>query len=333
VRKTRELPLSWDQWSVEDHYSELVHQYRQSENTEKAIAYLHLAGLQAVQRSANAYARRALTDAWDLLQSVPDTADRHRQELPILLALGPLWIAAKGWGTPEVERVYRRAQEVCRLVDDRNQLVVVLSGLSYFYSSRAEYQTAYALAEQLHQIAGGVADPELHVYDHAVMGPVLFRQGKIGQAYKHWEHGRTLYAAQPCPHVAIYIGADPGLACTAFSAFSLWYFGYPDQAEQRVREAFRLAEGLTHTFSRTIGHVYAAWVYQLRRDMRASLQQAEAGMAAAQENGFPNLVAWSREYRGGALIHLGHVEEGLAEVRQGLVEIEGAEMKNRLYSE
>ena len=48
---------------LEDHYSELAHHYSRSGNTEKAIEYLHLAGQQAVQRSANSGSDQPLHQA------------------------------------------------------------------------------------------------------------------------------------------------------------------------------------------------------------------------------------------------------------------------------
>src|ERR1043166_8685491 len=67
---------------TEEHYSELAHHYTRSGNTEKAIEYLHLAGQQAVQRSAHAEAINHLTTALELLQTLPDTPERAQQELP-----------------------------------------------------------------------------------------------------------------------------------------------------------------------------------------------------------------------------------------------------------
>jgi predicted ATPase len=49
--------------SLEAHYGELAHHYRLSGNTEKAVEYLHLAGEQAGERSANAEAVSNLTTA------------------------------------------------------------------------------------------------------------------------------------------------------------------------------------------------------------------------------------------------------------------------------
>src|SRR5882672_2668247 len=57
--------------TLDDHYSELAHHYTRSGNTEKAVEYLHLAGQQAVQRSANAEAITHLTTALELLNTLP----------------------------------------------------------------------------------------------------------------------------------------------------------------------------------------------------------------------------------------------------------------------
>src|SRR5262249_8222961 len=47
--------------NLDEHYSELAYHYTRSGNTEKAVEYLHLAGQQAVHRSANAEATHQLT--------------------------------------------------------------------------------------------------------------------------------------------------------------------------------------------------------------------------------------------------------------------------------
>ena len=52
--------------TLDEHYSELAHHYTRSGNTEKAVEYLHLAGQQAVQRSANV---EAITSSDDRLRA------------------------------------------------------------------------------------------------------------------------------------------------------------------------------------------------------------------------------------------------------------------------
>ena len=82
--------------TLDDHYSELAHHYTRSGNTEKAVEYLHLAGQQAVQRSANAEAITHLTTALELLKTLPDTRERAQQELTLHLTLGVPLLATRG---------------------------------------------------------------------------------------------------------------------------------------------------------------------------------------------------------------------------------------------
>jgi predicted nucleic acid-binding protein len=62
----------------------------------------------------------------------------------------------------------------------------------------------------------------------------------------------------------------------------------------------------------------AAWLHQLRREVRAAQERAEAAMALATEQGFPLWSALSAVLRGWALAEQGEGEEGIAQMRQGL---------------
>ncbi len=83
--------------NLDDHYSELAHHYTRSSNTEKAVEYLHLAGQQAVQRSAYVEAITHLTTALELLNTLPDTRERTQQELMLHLTLGPVLMNTRGF--------------------------------------------------------------------------------------------------------------------------------------------------------------------------------------------------------------------------------------------
>src|ERR1041385_5011218 len=67
--------------TLDEHYSELAHHYTRGGKTEKAVEYLHLAGQQAVQRSANIEAITHLMTALELLKTLPDTLERLQQAL------------------------------------------------------------------------------------------------------------------------------------------------------------------------------------------------------------------------------------------------------------
>ena len=103
---------------LDEHYSELAHHYSRSGNTEKAVEYLHLAGQQAVQRSANVEAITHLTTALELLNTLPDTRERAQQELLLHLTLGVPLQATRGYSSPEVKATYTRARELCQQVGE-----------------------------------------------------------------------------------------------------------------------------------------------------------------------------------------------------------------------
>ena len=135
--------------NLEEHYSELAHHYSRSGNTQKAIEYLQLAGQQAVQRSAYAEAITHLTTALELLKTLPDTPERTQQELTLQIALGAAVDGYQRLCSPEVERAYTRARELCQQVGETPQLFPVLLGLWVFYLRAGGVQTARELAEQL----------------------------------------------------------------------------------------------------------------------------------------------------------------------------------------
>src|SRR5215813_3665576 len=127
----------------------LAHHYTEAGFSEQAIPYWQQAGQKAVARSANVEAVAHLTRGLELLKTLPDTPGRVQQELALQIALGAPLQATKGWGAPEVERVYARARELCQEVGETPQIFPVLWGLWMFHTTRGELQTTRELGEQL----------------------------------------------------------------------------------------------------------------------------------------------------------------------------------------
>jgi predicted ATPase len=303
---------------LEDHYSELAHHYTRSGNTQKAVEYLQLAGQQAVQRSANTEAVHHLTTALELLKTLPDTPERAQQELTLQITLGVPLIATKGWAAPEAERAYARAQELCQQIGETPQLFSVLFGLWLVYLLRAELQAARALAEQMLRLAQNGQDSSLFLLAHFALGNVLFWLGELGPARKHLEQGIALYDPQSHRALAFLYGVDPGVYCLSYAVWGRWPLGYPDQALKRGQEAIALAQELSHPHSLVFALNFTATAHLLRREGRAAQERAEAVIALATEQGLPDWVAWGTTQRGWALAEQGQLEEGIAQLQQGL---------------
>ena len=314
---------------LEDQYSELAHHYSRSGNTQKAAKYLHLAGQQAVQRSAYAEAIRHLTSALELLRTLPDTPEGIQQELDVQFALAASLQVTKGPSSLEVEHAYTRARELLQQKGEAPQLFSVLRGLWVLQHVRANLAAARELGEQLRVIAEQAQDAALLLEAHRALGSTLLWQGEFPLARTHLEQAMACYDPQLHRSLTLrYGGADPGVLCLCEIARVVWFLGYPDQALQRSQAALTLAQNLSDPFSLGYAFVFAAGLHQLRREGKATQHRAEEGIALAREHGFTALLSAGTIRRGWAIAEQGQAEEGLIQMQQGLTarQTTGAEL-------
>ena len=306
---------------LEDYYSELAHHYRHSGNTEKAIEYLQKAGQQAVQRSAYAEAIEQFSAAVELLPTLPETPERIQQELTLQIALGMPLILTKGYGVPEVARVYTRARKLYEQIGGSPPLLPVLFALWRFYFVRGAYQIAHELAEQFTPLVYGVQDPVLQLPAYLAPGITFFRLGEFATARKHLERGIELYNLSKerfSRSDTLIYGPDPGVLLLSYTAWTMGHLGHLDQALQRSHEAVSLAHELAHPISEAFALQFAATVHRFRGESRAAQERAEAVLTVAQQQGFPFWMAGGRFVRGWALVEQGQGQEGLEQMRQGI---------------
>jgi class 3 adenylate cyclase/predicted ATPase len=297
----------------------VAHHYTEAGLNEQAVGYWHQAGKHATQRSANVEAINHLTKGLEVLMSLPDTLERARQELDLQTTIGPVLMAVKGFASPDTERAYARARELCQQVGETPQLFPVLHGLWRFYMVGAELQTTRELAEQLFTLAKRVQDPALLLEAHRVMGLTMFWLGESAPARAHLEQGTALYDPQQHRSHAFVYGQDPGVACRCLAAWPIWVLGYPDQALQSTNEALTLAQELTHPFSLVYALNMAVLAHHFRREVQAVQERAEELIGLSTEQGFPMWLAYGTILRGWALTAQGEGAEGIAQINQGLV--------------
>src|SRR5262249_12500919 len=155
-----------------------------------------------------------------------------------------------------------------------------------FHFVRAELQTARELATELLQLVQRVQDPFIvEAYAHWSAGAAAFYLGEPAAARLHLEQGIALY--DPCRHgsLTFFYGADSGVFCLSYTAWVLWWLGYPEQALQRSQEALTLARELSHPHSLAIALFYVAGLSHARREVHAVQEWAEAEVALCTEQG------------------------------------------------
>jgi predicted ATPase len=282
------------------------------------VRYWQRAGQHASERSAHLEASSHFTTGIEVLKTLPETPDRLQHALALYSALGAALQMAKGNAAPEVEDAYTQAYALCQQVGETPQLIPVLLGLWRFYAVRPQLHTARELGERLLRWAQRADDPALTVIAHHALGFTWCSLGAFPAARHHLEAGIARYTPDQRRAPVFRIGQDLGVGCRANAARTLWVLGYADQAVARLHEALALAQELAHPFSLAFAWCWGAFVAQFRRNVRAVHEQAEAAVALATAQGFPQWAAMGTSLRGWALAMQGQGTEGMAQVRQGL---------------
>ncbi len=154
-------------YKLDDHYSALAHHYSRSGNTQKAVDYLQLAGQQAVQRSANAEAISHLTNALELLKTLPDSPSAPSKNSTLQIALACRCIATTGFAAPRGRNsLHPSAGTYASRWEKPHSSSRSYRDCGSFYLVRAEYQTAHELAEQFFSLAQRAQDPALFLEAH-----------------------------------------------------------------------------------------------------------------------------------------------------------------------
>lgn len=297
--------------------------------TDKAIAYLHLAGQRAARLSANAVAIDHLRHALELLKDRPPKRERDELELSLRIAMGTPLTATQGLGATEVQETYQRAYELCQQMGQTPQLFPALWGLWVFYFARAEWPRALELGEQFHSLAVDADDPDLLLEARRGLGTTLLHVGDFESSREYLEQALAMYdPVEHHAHAFIYAN-DPGIVCSAVLTHVLWVLGYPDQALDCLQYALNLAHDINHPLSLTLALAHGASHYDYRGDPEVALELAEEAIALSTEQHFVFWQALATFIHGRALVDLGSPSAGIAEMREGMAtwRATGAEME------
>jgi class 3 adenylate cyclase/tetratricopeptide (TPR) repeat protein len=307
--------------SLGDHSGALAHHYERSGNAEKAIEYLGRAAEQAATRSANAEAERHLEAALDLLGRQPRSAERDRRELVLQTRLGPVLVATKGHAAPAAARAYARAEALCENVGDVPERLVALHGLASVYIEQGRLPRAARLAQELLDRGARAGDEALVMEARRLLGEIRFWHGEPYRAKPHLDDVLRVYDAERHRGHALRYGDDPSVVAQGYLAVGAWISGRADEAERRAESLVEFARGCGHPYSLGLALLLAAWVRQLRREPEQARAVAEALIAVAREQGFPEWLAWGEFVRGWALAEDGDVGGGTAEMERGYAAI------------
>jgi predicted ATPase len=150
------------------------------------------------------------------------------------------------------------------------------------------------------------------------MGANLAFLNDLHAGLEHLDQAMASFRSEPYPAGRYRLGNNPGVVCLTTSAFTLWALGHPDRGRQRADEAIAVATGLEHPLSLAYGLFHAGYLHLWRREADLVRDRSERLLRLVDEHDFPIWRALGTCLLGAADTAAGHVEEGLARVRQGV---------------
>ena len=304
--------------AIESQPELLAHHYTETGLYDKAVDYWRQAGQRAMVRSANLEVIAHLTKGLALLNLLPDTPDRHRQELDMQMTLAPALMGVKGASSPEAERAYERALALCEQLGDTERHFHILWGQRRFYSNRGDHDTARTLGEQLLELAQKQNAPARLLVAHVSLGGTLAIVGDLRPGLTHLEQALGLIDSEQQRALGIRYGLLPWEHVLAGLATALWLLGYPEQALQRSREACAVARELDHVQSLAHALHFTAQLHAFRREPQATCEYAQACLTLSTEQGFSIFAGLATILKSWGVFKQKQHEAGVAQMRQSM---------------
>jgi tetratricopeptide (TPR) repeat protein len=276
------------------------------------FAARNTAGLFAYPETVN-LAERGLR----ALSSVAESRERDEQELALLQVLALSLMATRGYAAPEVEKVHRRSLELCLGLNETRRLMPVLWGLHTCETNAGNLETALKLAHQMRDLAESTRETTATVQSLHAFGTTLAFMGRLNESREALERIFTIQPLSQQSAGPVYL-LDPSVTSLSMLARLLALMGYLDQAMERAALSVEAAQRLAHPQSIAYATFWVGWVHHARGEYEQCCRHVEPAMSFSQEHGLALFQEWGRVVRGSALMHLGRVTEGIAEIRKSM---------------
>ena len=306
-------------------YLEQVAHHCESAGLEQeAVRYLLEAGRNAIRSSHNDAAITHLERALRLIRSRPESAERDRLELEVLVSLGVPVTATTGYGSPDSKKIYERAHTLVS-DDDRSPLAfAALFGLFRYRVVRGQVRVGLDLAHRLVEHASFAGDDAASLESRRALGTALIHAGNLVEGDGVLREGLALYDPERHRANAFLYGHDPATTFHTYIALESWLRGLPETALRIQEELVTNLNEVTHPLSITYALSIGVIVFKLAGQVDRVLDLTSRAIDLANEGTLPMFGAFGKTLRGWAIARTGNRTEGVEEMRRGLEELDPA---------
>lgn len=297
----------------------LARHFEGAGRTGEAITGWMKAGQMAQQRSAVRECAAYLYKAISLLETLPDDdPGRLYSEMEAQLALSSALMAVLGWGAHEVEVACIRARQLCERAGNDSGLQAARWGLWSVYLLRGAMTQAVEAAKPVLDMALASGHPGPQIAARQAVGWSYYFLGRFTDAREHAVKGLALYQ----PDLERELGAAYQMPLSFVSgnylALSLFFMGYPDQADQTELRALDILEALDMPACTVCGLSCSMIYLFMRRRVAEVARMSERVYTLAVEEGYLFWMGWARVYRSWAEAMSGNAESVVEDIAAGI---------------
>ncbi len=279
---------------------ELAYHYHKSNNSNKAVHHLRLAGESAIQRSAHPEAQHHLKLALSWLEKSNEISNHLAHRSHVLLSLGVSLQVTMGYAAEEVKRAYESAVTFSEQDDNSECLLAALRGYGLLAIVRAEYIKAEQIAARMMSISRG---NKVFIQEHHVLCGLSFTyRGIIDKGARHYRIGIKTQS-ETAKATPIHYSMNSRSVCYSYLASNVLFSGRLRSARHFARKGLEVAisSGVPIAIAQARGML--ANLYFSRCDYEESSHQHAINIKFADENGFSYwsllgriITAWTNGY-------------------------------------
>jgi hypothetical protein len=297
---------------------ELAVHFERGRDYQRAILFRQQAGERALQQNAYRTVLGHGRAGLDLLTQLPATVDRRQVELGFRQLVSAALASLRGFTDDEVEDNLRRAQQLCRELEDVPTLVAMIISLARLQLYRANRPALEELVRQEEDLVERLNDSLLLVQLHTQLMASETVRGRHTRAEEHYQQIRRFYDPQAHRATPAFLAGDPFVGALGVSGLSLSLSGRLDQGWDRLSRGLALAKEYAQPVIWANSLLLAVPVKFLRGEPEEAWQLAKKMSALACEHELSLFVHLGVLHQGGMAVQCGALEEGIAAITGGL---------------
>jgi DNA-binding winged helix-turn-helix (wHTH) protein/predicted ATPase len=307
----------------------LAAHFAQGRQYEKAVRYHQLAAEEALRRRGYEEVRQHCSQGLMLLEHLPATTGRARQELALLVTLGTALAVTKSYAMDAVREHLQRAHALSQEVSDPATLVPVLISLGRLCITNSDRTVAEGLMERERLLLEDTQDPTVAIQLSTQLCTLETLAGLHARAEAHRARVVELYDRAEHARLLLTFGGDPLVFVAAFSSLGLWLSGQPDGACRHLEQGLTCAEALGHPFSLANILVGGVLVALCRGELDGAQQLVQRLVTLSHEQGLALYRAAGVTLQGCLAVQQWKAAEGTVTITDGLVQYRG--MNAQIY--